>query len=86
MDSSPTGQLTQLIFLAFAEYERKVISERMWQGKVKSGNDGGRPKIETERMNHAMQLLDDYSYKQVQKMTGISKSTLIREKKRRLNG
>ena len=30
-----------------------------------------------------MTLLDDHSYAQVVKLTGISKSTLIRERKRR---
>ena len=34
-------------------------------------------------MDHAMELLDDYSYKQVAEMTGISKATLAREKQRR---
>lgn len=33
--------------------------------------------------DHAMALLEDHSYAQVVKLTGISKSTLIREKKRR---
>ena len=35
------------------------------------------------QLNHAMALLEDQSYAQVVKLTGISKSTLIRERKRR---
>lgn len=35
------------------------------------------------QLNHAMALLEDHSYAQVVKLTGISKSTLIRERKRR---
>lgn len=49
-----------------------------------SGNTSGRPpKFDTEQLDHAMTLLEDHSYTQVVKLTGISKSTLIREKKRR---
>ena len=35
------------------------------------------------QLDHAMALLEDHSYAQVVKLTGISKSTLIRERKRR---
>ena len=37
-------------------------------------------KFATEQLDHAMTLLADHSYAQVVKLTGISKSTLIREK------
>lgn len=33
------------------------------------------------QLDHAMALLEDHSYAQVVKLTGISKSTLIRERK-----
>ena len=40
----------------------------------------GRPnKYTAQQMNHAMDLLEKYSYNQVAEMTGISKSTLIRQ-------
>ncbi|MDY5577533.1 MAG: hypothetical protein SPF70_08745 [Lachnospiraceae bacterium] len=43
----------------------------------------GRPKkFSKAQIDHAVELLSDYSYKQVEQMTGISKSTLIRAKKR----
>ena len=43
----------------------------------------GRPKKYTKcQLQHAMELLDSgKSYKQVEAMTGISKSTLIRERR-----
>ena len=45
--------------------------------------EGRPPKFDTEQLDHAMTLLEDHSYTQVVKLTGLSKSTLIREKKRR---
>nr|WP_158579386.1 hypothetical protein [Butyricicoccus sp. OF13-6] len=41
------------------------------------------PKFDAEQLDHAMALFEKYSYAQIVKLTGISKSTLIREKKRR---
>ena len=39
----------------------------------------GRPqKFSKEQKEHALKLLENYSYTEVVKMTGISKSTLIR--------
>ncbi len=44
----------------------------------------GRPrKWDDEQLEHAMNLLQDHSYSQVVKLTGISKSTLIRERRKR---
>ena len=45
--------------------------------------EGRPPKFDTEQLDHAMELLENHSYTQVVKLTGISKSTLIRERKRR---
>lgn len=42
----------------------------------------GRPKkYSPEKMQHALELLETHSYAQVERLTGISKSTLIRERK-----
>ncbi len=42
----------------------------------------GRPKkYSKKQVEHAIGLLDNHSYKQVEDLTGISKSTLIRAKK-----
>ena len=45
--------------------------------------EGRPPKFDTEQLDHAMELLENHSYAQTAKLTGISKSTLIRERKRR---
>jgi DNA invertase Pin-like site-specific DNA recombinase len=88
MDNTPTGKLIRNIMLAFAEFERDMIVERTQEGKAiaKQNPDfkDGRPKkFSKVQINHAVELLNRYSYRQVQQMTGISKSTLIRAKKDR---
>ena len=86
MDNTPTGKLIRNIMLAFAEFERDMIIERTQEGKMIAKQNAdfkeGRPKkFSKVQINHALELLDKYSYKQVEQMTGISKSTLIRNKK-----
>ena len=87
LDNSSVSTLFRNLLLAFAEYEREMIVERTQEGKAiakqKPGFREGRPRIEKARMDHAMELLVTESYNQVANETGISKSTLIREKKRR---
>ena len=88
MDNTSTGKLIRNIMLAFAEFERDMIVERTQEGKAiaKQNPDfkEGRPKkFSKAQVNHAVELLNEYSYKQVEQMTGISKSTLIRAKKKR---
>ena len=63
-----------------------MIVERTQSGRElarqKDGYREGRPpKFSKEQINLAMQLLNEHSYKQVEEMTGISKSTLQRAKK-----
>jgi len=86
IDNTPTGRLILTIFLAFAEFERDMIIERTSAGKAiaktKAGYTEGRPKkYTTEQLNHAVKLLESNSYKQVERMTKISKATIIRHKK-----
>lgn len=88
MDNTPTGKLIRNIMLAFAEFERDMIVERTQEGKAIAKQNPnfkeGRPKkFSKAQVNHAVDLLNEYSYKQVEQMTGISKSTLIRAKKER---
>lgn len=79
MDNTPTGKLIRTILLAFAEFERDMIIERTQEGIRLSGNLVGRPrKYKREQMDHALLLLNDYSYNQVSEMTGISVSTIYR--------
>lgn len=91
-DSTPMGKLMVTMLLAFAEFERDMIVERTQGGKDIARANGkrvdGRPKkYKPDQMNHAMDLLaSGSSYTAVEKMTGISKSTLIREMRARKLG
>lgn len=91
-DNSPMGKLMVTMLLAFAEFERDMIVERTQSGKAIAKANGkrvdGRPKkFKPEQMEHAMKLLEDNSFTEVERMTGISKSTLVREaRKRRATG
>ena len=87
IENTPTGRLIFTIMSAFADFERDLIVERTQEGKAlarqKEGFKEGRPnKYSKSQMNHALKLLEDHSYKQVVEKTGISKSTLIRHKKK----
>lgn len=84
MDNTSASKLIRNIFFAFAEFERDMIVERTQEGKAiaktKHGFKEGRPKKYTEtQLKMALDLLKDHSYTEVEKMTRISKSTLIRE-------
>jgi DNA invertase Pin-like site-specific DNA recombinase len=87
IENTLTGNLILTVMLAFAEYERGMIVERTQTGKMVAKQNpnfkDGRPKkYSEEQLNHALELLEmGRSYKQVQALTGISKSTLIRAKK-----
>lgn len=83
MDNTPASKLIRNIFFAFAEFERDMIVERTQEGKSiarsKNGFREGRPKSYTDtQINMALDLLKEHSYTEVEKMTKISKSTLIR--------
>lgn len=87
VENTLTGNLILTIMLAFAEYERGMIVERTQTGKAVAKQDPafreGRPrKFNDAQLSHALRLLEEgKTYKQVQMLTGISKSTLIREKR-----
>lgn len=89
MDNTPTGKLIRNIMLAFAEFERDMIIERTQEGKAIAKKQPdfreGRPHLYSKKqIQHALELLRNHSYRQVTELTGISKSTLIRAKKRDL--
>lgn len=86
IENTPMGRLIVTNLLAFAEFERAMIIERTQGGKqiAKQRVDfkEGRPKkYNSKKINHALELLQSYSYKEVEALTGISKSTLIRAKR-----
>jgi DNA invertase Pin-like site-specific DNA recombinase len=74
------------ILLAIAELERNQIVERTQAGKAIAKQDPnfreGRPKTYgSKQIAHALELLKGKTYKQVEEITGISKSTMIRAKR-----
>ena len=88
IDDTSVGKLVLTIMMAFAEYERDMIVERTQAGKavarMQPDFHEGRPRKYTEKqLAHALELLTDHSYTQVESMTGISKSTLIRAMRRK---
>lgn len=90
LDNSSTGTLMRNMLLSFAQFERDLIIERTQEGKViarqrKDYHEGRPPKFSRQQIEHALELLEDHSYSQVEKMTGISKSTLVRKKRERAN-
>jgi len=90
VEDTPTGRLIFNILSSFAEFERDMIVERTQEGKAQARKRPdfreGRPnKFSKQHIANALELLEDHSYKQVEEKTGISKSTLIRAK-RKLKG
>lgn len=88
-DDSPIGAVVRTMLLAFAEFERTQIVERTQRGKAyaKANNpdfkDGRPQKYKYAQRKHALELLQSGStYSQVESMTGMSKSTLIRMKRK----
>lgn len=88
IEDTPMGKLILTTMLAFAEFERDMIVERTQAGKAIARKNPdyreGRPKkFKRAQINHALKLLESSTYKEVEGMTGISKSTLIRAKRQR---
>ncbi|KXY44793.1 resolvase [Bacillus cereus] len=87
VEDTAAGRLIFNIMSSFAEFERDMIVERTQEGKAiaKQREDfkEGRPnKYTPKQIEHALGLLETHSYTQVEQLTGISKSTLIRAKKK----
>ena len=87
LDNTPSSKLMRTMFFAFAEFERDMIVERTQEGKAIAKLDPdfkeGRPVLhKSKQVQHALSLLDSNSYRQVEELTGISKSTLIRAKRK----
>lgn len=89
LSNDSVNTLLRNVLLSFAQFERDMIVQRTQEGKAVARatdpnfREGRPPKFDAEQLDHAMALLADHSYAQVVKLTGISKSTLIRERKRR---
>ena len=89
MSNDSVNTLLRNVLLSFAQFERDMIVQRTQEGKAVARatdpdfREGRPPKFDAEQLDHAMELLENHSYAQTAKLTGISKSTLIRERKRR---
>lgn len=87
IEDTPSGRLIFAVFSAFSEFERDLIVERTQEGKeyAKKNNPNfreGRPRRQlTPKYMHAIEVLKNNSYKETERKTGISKSTLQRIKK-----
>lgn len=85
VEDTPTGRLIFNILSSFAEFERDMIIERTQEGKALAKQQAdfreGRPrKHSKQQILHAIELLKNHTYKEVEGMTGIKKRTLINRK------
>ena len=85
IDDTPTGKLIRNIILSFAEFEHDMIVQRTQEGKAIARQNAdfkdGRPKKYSRvQLDHALELLQTHSYKQVERLTGISATTIYRAK------
>lgn len=88
IDNSILGNVIYDTFSAISEFDKALLVERIQTGKNKAKKSEnfkeGRPKkYSEEKIEEALEMLGTYSYKKVEEITGISKSTLIRAKKAR---
>ena len=86
VDFSILGNILFKTLCAVNNFDKALLVERIQSGKNKakktSGFKEGRPKkFSEEQIQEALDMLNSYSYKKVEELTGISKSTLIRAKK-----
>lgn len=85
LENTTMGRFFLQTLFAVAEMERNLIVERTQEGKViaRQRDDfrEGRPRKHTKKqVEHALLLLENHTYKEVEQMTGITKRTLIRRK------
>lgn len=86
LENTPTGRYVLTMLLANAELEVAQITARTQPARAKAKQrpgyrDGRPPKYSKRQLRHAVDLLQNHTYKEVEDMTGISKSTLIRAQK-----
>ena len=95
IDNTIMGDLVFKVMLAFAEFEKNRITERMAEGreraKAKNGgkNVQGRKKVSDEKRKAVIELYKtgNYTYNQIISMTGVSRGKVgdfIREYKKEL--
>lgn len=87
LENTPTGRFVLTMLLANAELEVSSIAARTQPARKtarkKAGYHDGRPKkFGKAQLAHAVGLMEAMTVSEVVKKTGISKSTLLRYKKR----
>lgn len=86
--TTPAGRMYFTIIAAFAQMQREQIVENTKAGLEAArarGRSGGRPKKSAKAVEQAMLLYDSktMSAKDIEKMTGVSRSTLYRHLRER---
>ena len=86
LSNDSVSTLLRNVLLSFAQFERDMIVQRTQEGKAiakqRAGYHEGRPqKYDEEQLRYALKLLETTSYSKVVKITGISKSSLVRAKR-----
>ncbi|EKD99359.1 MAG: Resolvase protein, partial [uncultured bacterium] len=81
--TTPTGKLMFTIMAGLSQFERDLISQRTKEGLASArarGRNGGRPSKGDKDIDKAIKLYDskEYSVKEIEEMTGVSKATLYR--------
>jgi len=81
--STPQGKLMMTVFQAFSQFERDLIVERTKEGLKSArarGRKGGRPKVKQKQIEKAIKLYKskEYSVREIEEMTNISRATLYR--------
>lgn len=89
IEDTEIGRLILHIMLSFAEFERDMIVSRCQGGRAyKRATDpdyreGRKPGYSKAQLDHAVDLLHDHSFSEVAAMTGMSRSTVTREARKR---
>ena len=89
IEDTEIGRLILHIMLSFAEFERDMIVSRCQGGRAyKRATDpdyreGRKPGYSKAQLDHAVDLLHDHSFSEVAAMTGMSRSTVMREARKR---
>lgn len=84
--TTATGKLMFTIIAGISQFERDLLSERTKEGLASArarGHLGGRPKKSIRDIEKAIKLYESkqYSVKEIEDMTGVSKATLYRNLK-----
>lgn len=87
IEDTAMGNFFIQTLLAVAELERNMIVERTQEGKAiarlnKNFTEGRPKKYSKKHIDNAIKLKETHSYTQVEDLTGISKSTLIRARRK----